>query len=420
MNSVKTGTTIDIIYTNTVQYISNNHYSDALNHVKLEATMWKQKSSKFIIALLISGAILLAGCDGLPFPTEVTATPEPVQQEEINPIISATGVVVPAQFTTLSMSTAGLVAEILVQEGDLVKEGKVIVRLEGKEELLAAIAGAEFEVSSAMKAIDDLHEQAETAKLQALDAIPVYARQVRDAQYQLDNFTVPSDQRDLEPMEALVLTKQQLDAARAAFEPYKERSSGDPIRRDLKEELDTAQSDYNAAVRRIEYVTALEVAEENLAKAQQDYEKYQIGPDPGALSVAEARLVNADAALTAARAALEDLELRALYAGTVTELFVRTGEWVVPGQAVVQLAELNHLRIETTDLNEIDAARITPGSMVEISFDALEDVIEGTVQSIAPKASQGSGVNYTVVIELDEMPEALRWGMTAFVDIEVE
>ena len=40
--------------------------------------------------------------------------------------------------------------------------------------------------------------------------------------------------------------------------------------------------------------------------------------------------------------------------------------------------------------------------------------------SIAPKASEGSGVNYAVVIELDEWPDTLRWGMTAFVDIEVE
>ena len=39
--------------------------------------------------------------------------------------------------------------------------------------------------------------------------------------------------------------------------------------------------------------------------------------------------------------------------------------------------------------------------------------------SIAPKASEGYGVKYTVVVKLDDLPEALRWGMTAFVDIEV-
>jgi hypothetical protein len=36
-------------------------------------------------------------------------------------------------------------------------------------------------------------------------------------------------------------------------------------------------------------------------------------------------------------------------------------------------------------------------------------------------ADPGSGgVNYTAVVELDEIPAQVRWGMTAFVDIEVE
>jgi hypothetical protein len=47
-------------------------------------------------------------------------------------------------------------------------------------------------------------------------------------------------------------------------------------------------------------------------------------------------------------------------------------------------------------------------------------LVQGTVTSLAPKASQGSGVNYKAVIELDEVVDQLRWGMTAFVDIEVE
>ncbi len=38
----------------------------------------------------------------------------------------------------------------------------------------------------------------------------------------------------------------------------------------------------------------------------------------------------------------------------------------------------------------------------------------------ATKAGEGSGVNYPVVIELDEIPDNLRWGMTAFVDIQVD
>ena len=42
------------------------------------------------------------------------------------------------------------------------------------------------------------------------------------------------------------------------------------------------------------------------------------------------------------------------------------------------------------------------------------------LSEIAPKASDGSSANYTVVIELDDIPAALRWGMTAYVDINLK
>jgi len=87
---------------------------------------------------------------------------------------------------------------------------------------------------------------------------------------------------------------------------------------------------------------------------------------------------------------------------------------------VATLADLGHLRVETTDLNEIDAARVAVGASASVTFDALPGVeVGGVVKSIAPKAAEGSGVNYTAIIELDEIPALLRWGMTAFVDIAV-
>jgi multidrug resistance efflux pump len=71
-------------------------------------------------------------------------------------------------------------------------------------------------------------------------------------------------------------------------------------------------------------------------------------------------------------------------------------------------------------LNEIDMAQVEIGDRAIVSFDALPGVtVEGTVLRIASKAAEGSGVNYTVEVELDQIPEKLRWGMTAFVDIQV-
>jgi HlyD family secretion protein len=161
------------------------------------------------------------------------------------------------------------------------------------------------------------------------------------------------------------------------------------------------------------------VAKAQLAQAQAAWEDVQEGIDPDVLALAKARLEQATTAVNAAEAALRDSQLRAPFAGTISTIRTRSNEWVAPGQPVIDLADLTQFQVQTTDLSEIDAARVALDAPVTITFDALPDVVaEGHVIRIAPKASEGSGVNYTVWIRLDEVPPGLLWGMTAFVDIE--
>jgi multidrug efflux pump subunit AcrA (membrane-fusion protein) len=76
------------------------------------------------------------------------------------------------------------------------------------------------------------------------------------------------------------------------------------------------------------------------------------------------------------------------------------------------------LRVETSDLSENEVARIDVGDTAQIRFDALPGVnVTGKIARIDPKAKDGAGVNYTAVIELDQIPEGLRWGMTANADL---
>jgi multidrug resistance efflux pump len=138
------------------------------------------------------------------------------------------------------------------------------------------------------------------------------------------------------------------------------------------------------------------------------------------LALAQASLKNAEAQVEGAKAALEDLSLVAPFAGTVSSVDVRPNEYVTFGRTVVVLGDLSGLRVETTDLNEIDVASVEVGAPVTVTFDALADtLVDGQVLSISPKSGEGSGVNYTVIVTLDEIPSKLRWGMTAFADIQV-
>ena len=66
-----------------------------------------------------------------------TPDPQPVTMP-VNSMVSATGVVVPEQEALLSVSAGGVVESVLVEKGDQVSTGQVLVRLEGTEQQAAA------------------------------------------------------------------------------------------------------------------------------------------------------------------------------------------------------------------------------------------------------------------------------------------
>ena len=117
--------------------------------------------------------------------------------------------------------------------------------------------------------------------------------------------------------------------------------------------------------------------------------------------------------------ALADTELRAPFAGTIAELNINVGEQVSPGAAVATLADLGAWQIETSDLKELDIARVQPGTRVQLTFDALPDLaLDGTVTLIRPRGGDNRGdVVYTAVIEPLENDPRLLWNMTAVVTV---
>ncbi|MBT3389085.1 MAG: HlyD family efflux transporter periplasmic adaptor subunit [Chloroflexi bacterium] len=389
-----------------------------------------KKRSLFV--LIVVGLLTLSACE-LPTQTVETATPEPVVQN-FTPVVSATGKLLPAEEATLSMKTGGVVAEVLAGEDDSVIAGQVLVRLEGRETLEAAIAATRFEVVSAQQALDALFDDPELALAKAQQSIADAELAIEDAERRINNLHRIAVQADIDQAYAnMILAKDKLDKAQEDYEPYEGKAEDDLTRANYLSRMAQAQKDYDATVRLYNALTGtgddldiaeaesdLVLAQAQLIVSQREFEILQKGPDPDDIAVAEARLANAEAQLAAAEAALDDLVLSAPFDGTIGNLNIHTGEWVSPGQPVILLADLNHMQVETTDLNEIDVAQIKIGDTALVTFDALpEALVNGTVVRIAPKDSEGSGVNYPVLIELDEVPAGLRWGMTAFVDIEI-
>ncbi|MDY7077096.1 MAG: efflux RND transporter periplasmic adaptor subunit [Chloroflexota bacterium] len=384
---------------------------------------------KIVLVGLVVLAVLISGCGGS---TEETPTPE-VEMEYV-PVVSPTGEVVPAVWAVVSGQSGGTVMEVSVEPGDEVAASDLLVRLDSTDAQLAVQqAEAALETAQAQLALLRTGPRPEQV---AVSEAQVGAAQaaISQAEAQRDQVAAGATEAEIAAAEAEVVAA---ELARKAAEDQYDQIEGhvhgwieeEAILqlRAAEEALEAAQA-YLARLKAGSYhevrvaetgVSAAE-AQQNIALAQLDL--LQAGATAEEIAVSQAAVAQAEAALETARVALERCNVRAPFGGTIGAVNVRQGGLVAPGQPLVTLGDLSTLRVETTDLDEINVARVAVGQEASVTFDALpESVFTGRVTRISPMAEPGAGgVNYTVIIELSETDPAIRWGMTAFVDIEVE
>ena len=376
--------------------------------------------------------------------------------------VVAEGRLVPRESVQLSFVVGGQVAEILVKEGDVVQAGDVLARLGDREQVEAAVAGAELELASvqlekvsaeadllaaqqALQAINENWPQQATLAQQAL-------KDARDRQYDADRnlgfLTTTSDQTDIDiAYTAMVLAEDALNKAQDAFEPYENKPADNLVRAALQAKLAQAQKAYDAAVRTYNAVTGttndfdlsqsqaeLAIANAQLEQAQKDYDELIVGPDPDDIALAEARIAAAEqriatveqrlltgqANLAAAQANLDNLDLVATIDGTIVTLDLIAGEQIAPGVPVVQLADFSAWYVETDNLTEIEVVKVATGQGVTIVPDALPDItLTGSVDTISDVFEEKRGdVTYTASILLNDIDPRLRWGMTVVVTFD--
>lgn len=331
------------------------------------------KNFKSTLPLLLA-AMLLAACGGAPTATEAAPIPTVVADDTI----ITEGRLEPIHYAELALNASGLVSEVFLKEGDTVSAGDIIARLEAEQA-----------------------RTLEAAQAKAAQDLTTAYQEVRDAQFKLDNFDVPSDFKGLTPSEAVSMTLDQLNKARSAYEPYRFLGEASANRREFKRRLDDAWADYRRAIQWFELESNLETANARLDTAQRDYNALY---DPA---------FTQDTA--GIRAALANAEVRAPFSGLITSLKLKAGEFAASGQPVVTIADTSKWVIKTTDLTEIDVVNIKEGQEAIVTLDALPGVeLHGNVFSISQDYSEKQGdVVYEVTVLLTDSDPAMRWGMTA-------
>jgi multidrug resistance efflux pump len=170
---------------------------------------------------------------------------------------------------------------------------------------------------------------------------------------------------------------------------------------------------------------AITVAEADVAQAESAVAEAALAvvQAESAVTQAEAGIAQAEATVATAADALARTTLTAPFDGVVADIEAEMGEVVSSGAPVVTFADFGGWLVKTTDLQELDVVDLQVGDPVEIAIDAIPgELLQGTVSNIANTSQITRGdVTYEVTIALDDLRDLpLRWGMTVFVDVDVE
>jgi HlyD family secretion protein len=406
-----------------------------------------------IAALGVAGCQGIAAQNGESQPEETAVA----RRGTLLVTIDATGNLAPRAEVSLSFSSGGRVAEVLIEEGEQVEVGQPLVRLETDDLELqvaqaeATLAAAEAELAQLLAPPQLEQVAVQEANLAAMEA------QLNAAAANRDQLTVGADAGQIAAAEAQLAsaTAQQ----KSAFDMHEmtmkcrtfEIPAGTPLPNGKvsKGKEMTFCPGLGAMEEQARY--SLAVADASLAAAQAQLDELLAGTDADQVRAAQANVTTAAAqrdathaqldlllagateaqiettqasvddalvALEQARSNLEKSTLTAPLAGTITLLSVHSGEIASANQAVVVLNDLATLEVDV-NLDETDVARVIVGQEAQIGLDAFPGVeLTGEVTYIASVAQSQSGVVlYPVTIRLTPAELPVRDGMTADVEI---
>jgi multidrug efflux pump subunit AcrA (membrane-fusion protein) len=345
-----------------------------------------KRSVRIILIIL---ALLFTACS----PTgQVATTPEPIPTVFADRTIIAEGRVEPVNYAEIAFTASSLVSEVLVEEGQPVKKGELLIRLGGESD--ASYATAQFELVRAQKALNDLRNISETDLAQAV----IVLKEAREAYEKAEVYLhyLRTSQKVPQP---------------ETFVYYIKRGKGYEVRLRTHFYKGPAPAEW---ITQAENDVALKKAE--MEEAQDRYDRMkENGVDTNELAVLEARLAAAEAELAA-------FEITAPFDGVVAKMNVKPGSSVRAGEVAVVVADFSKWLVNTIDVTEIDVVELADNDPVLVTLDALPSVeLKGTVLSIAQTFSANQGdIVYEVTISLHDTHPAIRWGMTASVTFQNE
>lgn len=290
--------------------------------------------------------------------------------KELRSFVTASGEIVATRYADLGSATMGRLVALTVKEGDRVKAGQVLARIDpiqaasSADAATASVSALESDARAAATAVQGARAARDEATTRAAEAAAAL-RRVRDLR------------------QAGVLS--------AA-------------------EFDTVEASANAAQSQVAAATA------SIERAQQ------------AQAAAERRIAQGRAERTRARDQLDKTRITAPIDGVITRLDVEEGEMVVmgvqnqPGTILMTISDLSAINAEVK-VAEADVMRLATGLASTVTFEALPGqrfpgrVIEIGASALPQIGTQAAAREFRVKVQLDPTTTTLRPGLTCDAEI---
>ena len=386
---------------------------------------------RWLIGLIASGVLIVGTTATIKTiqqgnkPPDITKLTVPVEAKDITVRITASGKVQPIQSVNISPKSSGLLADLNVEQGQTVKKGQIIARMDNSEIKMRIIQyKANLEQAKA--------QLAESLAGSRPEEIAQGKARLDQAQAQLAIIREGNRLQEIQQAQA------QVDSAKAAIELTQSR---------LKRYQNLAKDGAISQDSLEQYISENRKAKANLEEAEkqlsllkignrnQDIQKQQAivnqekaalrklenGNRPEEIARLKAAVASVEAQLKQQQVQLEDTIIRAPFAGIITQRYATVGGFVSPAVSASSSASATSTSIVAlakglevlANVPEVDISQIKQRQKVEITVDAYPDeIFHGQVRLIAPEAVVEQNVtSFQVRVTVNKGSEKLRSGM---------
>ncbi len=314
--------------------------------------------------------------------------------------VTASGEIIAEKYVNLQSEVAGIITEIMVKEGEEVKNGDVLLQIDPiQREADKNIAVAGYEA-----AVADVRNK----KIDLLNA---------ELQLKRDEASLNQQRADL------IQKENNYQRELKSFKRYQSLHEDDLISHD---EYEIAQNSLNSAK------SILEIQKESIKQmeAQIELSKNKIEQMKLAVINAESSEKSAEARLIQAQDNAKKSTIVSPQDGIIIKLAKEKGERAVPGNqnnpeaTIMEIADLSVIQAELK-VDETEIVGLSLGDFAEVEVDALPDeIFKGEVTEIgnSPIAgtSQQEAKDFKVIVTLNQPSKKLRPGLSCTSDITTE